>query len=95
VIAYLDSSVLLRVVLGQRDALPAWTKIIAGVTSALTEVECLRTIDRLRLRGGYSDPVLAERREAVYRLVESIEVIEIATAVLSSCTVVPAENCTL
>jgi predicted nucleic acid-binding protein len=83
VIAYLDSSVLLRVVLGQRDALPEWTKISAGVSSALTEVECLRTIDRLRLHGDYSDAVLAERREAVYRLVESIEVIEIAAAVLS------------
>jgi len=50
VIAYLDSSVLLRVVLGQPDALDRWREVERGVTSELARVECRRTIDRLRLR---------------------------------------------
>lgn len=82
-IAYLDSSVLLRVVLGQRDALKEWGRVAQGVASALVEVECLRTLDRLRLVEGYSDEVIAERREAVYRLLEAMEVVEITYPILS------------
>jgi len=35
VIAYVDSSVLLRVILGQRNALPEWRRIAQGIVSAL------------------------------------------------------------
>ena len=82
-IAYLDSSVLLRVILGQRDALKEWGRVTQGIASALAEVECLRTLDRLRLTEGYTDEVIAERREAVYRLMEAMEVVEITHTVLS------------
>jgi len=76
VIAYLDASVILRVVLGQPNALPHLPKVELGVASALAEVECLRTLDRLRLRGGASDHQLAQTREAVYRLTREMEVVE-------------------
>ena len=82
-IAYLDSTVLLRVILGQRNALKEWPKITQGVASALVEVECLRTLDRLRLIEDHTDEVIAERRAAVYRLMEAMEVVEITPAVLS------------
>jgi len=49
-IAYVDASVLLRVVLRQPNALPEWTQIDRGVASALVTTESLRTLDRLRLR---------------------------------------------
>lgn len=45
-IAYIDSSVLLRVVLRQPNALKQWPVIEQGIGSALVEVECLRTLDR-------------------------------------------------
>jgi len=83
VIAYLDSSVLLRVILGQRDALPEWGRVSQGIASALMEVECLRTLDRLRLSSGYADAVLAERREAVYRLTEAMDIVEVSQPILS------------
>jgi predicted nucleic acid-binding protein len=76
VIAYVDSSVLLRVVLGQADVLREWTAIRQGVASSLVEVECLRTLDRLRLRYGIADREIAIRREAIYRLLEALEVVE-------------------
>lgn len=82
-IAYLDSSVLLRVVLGQPNALPEWSAIEAGVVSTLVEVECLRTLDRLRLLQGLSDEVLAMRREGVYRLLDAGEMIDPTRPVLS------------
>ncbi|MDE2361014.1 MAG: PIN domain-containing protein [Betaproteobacteria bacterium] len=81
-IAYLDSSVLLRVVLGQRNALKEWGRVTHGVASALVEVECLRTLDRLRLARGLADEMIAEQREAVYRLLEAMEIVEITYPVL-------------
>jgi len=83
VIAYLDSSVLLRVILGQHDALKEWGRVSEGIASALVEVECLRTLDMLRLIENYADNVIAERREAVYRLMESMEIVEITYPILS------------
>ncbi len=81
-IAYLDSSVLLRVILGQRDKLRAWKSIERGVASTLVQVECLRTLDRLRLRAGLSDEDLAERRETVFRIIDETEVVEPSMVVL-------------
>jgi len=82
VIAYLDSSVLLRIVVGQEDRLAEWGEIAAGVTGALTEVECLRTLDRLRILRSISDAALAVRREAVFRLLRSVEIVATTRAVL-------------
>lgn len=75
-IAYLDSSILLRKVLGQAGSLKEWTSIRNGVASALVETECLRTLDRLRLRAGLPDHELARRREAMFRLFDRIEVVD-------------------
>jgi len=83
VIAYLDSSVLLRRVLGQPNALKEWEGVTQGIASALVEVECLRTLDRLRLAQDFTGEAIAERREAVYRLLEAIEIAEITYPVLS------------
>lgn len=82
-IAYLDSSVILRVVLGERGRLAEWSAIQTGVTSALAEVECLRTLDRLRLRHQFQPEPFAERRETVFRLLGSMEVVEVTRAVLT------------
>lgn len=82
-IAYVDSSVLLRVVLQQPDVLEEWGAIERGVASALVEVECLRTLDRLRLRAGVADREIAVRREAVFRLLDALELVEPSRPVLS------------
>lgn len=82
-IAYLDSSVLLRIVLRQRNALQEWKDIEQGVASALVEVECLRTLDRLRIAEGLTDDEIATRRESVFRLLEALEVVELTHPVLA------------
>jgi len=82
VIAYVDASVLLRVALGQPDALPEWRQIDQGVSSALTMTECLRTLDRLRLRAGLSDAEVATRRATILALIASLDLVEIDSVVL-------------
>jgi predicted nucleic acid-binding protein len=81
-IAHVDASVLLRVVLRQPNSLREWARIERGVSSALVETESLRTLDRLRLRAQLSDAEVALRREAVLAVIASLELIEIDAAVL-------------
>ncbi len=82
-IAYVDSSVLLRKVLRQSGSLKEWRIIQTGVASALVETECLRTLDRLRLRANLTDRDLARRRAAVFRLLESMDLVEVTAPVLA------------
>lgn len=81
-IAYVDASVLLRVALGQPDALPEWTRIQRGVLSALVITESLRTLDRLRLRAKLPDAEVAGRRATILKVIASLELVEIDGIVL-------------
>jgi uncharacterized protein len=81
-IAYVDSSVLLRVALGQPNALPEWRDIERGVSSALVTTESLRTLDRVRLRVSLSDVEVARRRATILSLIDSLELVEIDSVVL-------------
>ena len=82
-IAYLDSSAVLRIILGQANAFKGWRSITQGIASTLVEVECLRTLDRLRLAEGLDDAEIAVRREAVYRFLEAVELVELTRPVLA------------
>ncbi len=83
-IAYLDSSVILRLVLNEPTLLGEWPDVHHGVTSALAEVEVLRTLDRLRfLTPTIDPPALAGRREAAFRILEGLETIDITRVVLA------------
>jgi len=81
-IAYIDSSVLLRLALGQPDSLPEWRQIDRGVSSALITTESLRTLDRFRLRSRLPDTEIARRRATILHLVNSLELIETDSIVL-------------
>lgn len=81
-IAYVDSSVLLRVVLGQSNALREWPLIEGGVCSVLVRVESLRTLDRLRLRTQLPDPEVARRRATILKVLDSLEQVEVDALVL-------------
>lgn len=79
---YVDSSVLLRVVLGEPGALPAWRRIRRAISSQLVRLECLRTIDRARIRLPLDDAEVAERRAAVLEVLEGFDIVPIDAAVL-------------
>jgi len=82
-IVYLDSSVLLRVLLGEPRRLTEWNAIEVGISSALAQVECLRTLDRLRLQNAITETKHKSIRAAAYDLLSRVELIEISPAVLS------------
>jgi predicted nucleic acid-binding protein len=80
---YVDSSVLLRVALGEADALPAWGRIREPISSELIRIECLRTLDRARLQGRLEDPVLARVRADVLEIIDTFTLVVIDDGIKS------------
>lgn len=79
---YVDSSVLLRVVLGEPGRLRIWSRITAPVASELIRLECLRTMDRARIRLRLEDEDVAVRRAAVLEAIETFSLVPIGPRVL-------------
>ena len=74
---YVDSSVLLRVALGEADRLPEWRQIIQPISSELTRIECLRTLDRARIQGRLDDSALARVRADVLEIIDTFAIVEL------------------
>jgi len=83
VIAYVDASVILRRLLRQAGALSEWKQIRTGVVSRLAEVECFRSLDRLRIGGAFDDRQVARLHEALHRIFASLEIVEVSRGVLA------------
>jgi hypothetical protein len=81
--AYVDSSTVLRKLFRQPGTLAEWRLIRSPVSSRLTEVECLRTLDRLHVERKYSEVDLAGLREGLHRILETFENIEVTRSVLA------------
>ena len=81
-IAYIDSSVVLRLILNKKHALAERGLIGVAVASRLVEVECLRTIDRRRHAGDLTHKDVTVRTEALYRRLAQFEIIEPTPAIL-------------
>ncbi len=79
---YVDSSVLLRIALSERGALREWRRITRPLASELVRLECRRTIDRARIREQLSDSVVAELREAVLDLLDSLDIVPLDNVIL-------------
>lgn len=81
-VAYIDTSVLLRIVLGQPERLVEWPTIESGVTSQLTRVECLRTLDRIALTERLSPSDVAARRKLTLDLLSALDQVGLDQSIL-------------
>lgn len=79
---YVDTSVILRVILGERGRLTEWSRITEAVTSEIARVECLRALDRLRLAGAMPDRELARRRASALDVLGAFDLVRVNRAVL-------------
>lgn len=82
-IAYIDTSALLRIVLREPGALDDLRSYDGLVSNELTAVESARTIDRLRMQGNLSMDEAAERAAAVNEWLEAIDLVLLRPPVLS------------
>jgi len=83
VIAYIDTSALLRIVLREPGALDDLRSYDALVSSELIAVESPRTIDRLRLQGLLTADEAATRVRTVNDWLEAIDLVLLRPPVLS------------
>jgi predicted nucleic acid-binding protein len=83
VIAYLDTSALLRLVLGEPGALAELRSCEALVSSEMLAVESLRTIDRLRLQGALATEEAASRRATVADWLEAVDLVLLQRPILA------------
>jgi predicted nucleic acid-binding protein len=82
VIAYVDSSIVCRVVMRQPDRLADVEKCTLRLTSLLTQLECLRAIDRARLDEGLDPDEILARRLVLFEQLRRMSRIAVARSVL-------------
>ncbi|MFN8091068.1 MAG: type II toxin-antitoxin system VapC family toxin [Vicinamibacteria bacterium] len=82
-IAYLDTSALLRLVLSEPEALEELRSADALVSSELLAVESLRTLDRLRVQGSLSVEEAAVRRGLVAEWLEAVDLVVLQRPILA------------
>ena len=85
-IAYIDTSALLRIVLREPGALDDLRSYDALVSSELIAVEGPRTIDRLRLQGSLTADEAAARVRTVNEWLEAVDLVLVRPPVLSRAT---------
>lgn len=80
-IAYVDTSVLLRIVLGQPGAFD-WGRVDRAIASELVRVEALRVLDRARIVHRLDDRTVADRRAAILESIDALELVALDAAIL-------------
>ena len=81
-IAYIDSSVLLRIVLKQDDALPEWKSLHGGVCNDLLFVESRRTLDRYWRQDLLNDTDLATKIAETEILLQRLDKVRLTRHIL-------------
>ena len=79
---YVDTSVLLRIVLHERGRLREWKDSRRWISSQLIRTECLRAIDRARVQFSLPDDEVAERRAAIIDYLRAFDLVVVDSAVL-------------
>jgi predicted nucleic acid-binding protein len=82
VIAFVDSSVLLRKLFGEPGALAEWSQIDQAYASRILPVEVARVIDRFRLAGRIDDADVAALHGEARRVLRSMQVLALSESVL-------------
>ena len=81
-IAYVDSSVVARFVLRQPDRLVELERADRRLTSLVTQLECLRAIDRARMEEGVDPDEVSARRLVLYGQLRRMERVAVSRSVL-------------
>lgn len=81
-IAYLDTSVVVRIVLDEPDPLREWMTLEGGISSVLLRVECYRALERLWHAGELNAEELTSKRLEVTAVLQRLRLVELTDAVL-------------
>jgi predicted nucleic acid-binding protein len=79
---YVDSSVILRVLKGQKDAWKGWGRWEKAYCSTILRIECRRFIDRIRLEHAWSDEDVAAAGDQLLRLDRVLTHVRLSGAIM-------------
>ena len=82
-LAYIDSSVLLKKIFGQTGTSIDLAQITYGVSSELIQVECLRSADRYRIANDESEDDFLQRVDLIHDSLKRLELIQIFPEILN------------
>lgn len=85
-IVYLDSSIILRKVLNQKNSLKELQVVEAAYSSDLLKIECNRVIDRLRLQRILTDTQVAKAREEIHEYFGIISFVSISKTIVDKAS---------
>jgi predicted nucleic acid-binding protein len=79
---YLDSSVVLRILFGESNPLKEWKQIKRGFSSRLLRLECLRTVDRIKIQQALPPKETADLLVALRTMLSHIGTLPITSTIL-------------
>jgi len=79
---YVDSSVILRVLRGQKDAWKDWGHWDKAYCSTILRIECRRFVDRMRFEHGWSDDDVAAAGVQLRRLERVLTRVRLSGAIM-------------
>lgn len=80
--AYIDSSVVMRMVFGERERLDEWGNIDTYISSILLFIECFRIVDRARFDARASETALDKYRPTLMQIIENVQIVEMDEPVI-------------
>ncbi len=88
--AYIDSSVVLRRILGEKNPLGGSRHLSKLIASEILKVECFRTLERMRTTLHWPESVIVERMGVLHRALRSIHFVKFSQPILSrACQAFP------
>lgn len=81
--AYLDTSVLLRIILKEENPLDEWDDLELGAASHIVQVECLRTLHRLWLHRQLDDDEYEEKVSKATAMIRYLDLIAVDDRVIA------------
>jgi hypothetical protein len=80
--AYVDSSIILRIIFAEKDILKLPKNISIFAASEILKVECFRTIDRMRHTLNIADDEIAERHAALHKTLRTLHLFKFTDAII-------------
>lgn len=75
--AYIDSSIILRIILGEKNAIKLTDDIQEFAASEILKIECFRTLDRMKRVLPIAEDEIAARYSALHRAIRSLRIIKL------------------
>ena len=79
--AYVDSSVVLRIVFGEPHALKISQNLEYMIASEILKIECFRTIDRMRHSLRLDDKDVSERSALLFKAIKTIRFVKLSNEI--------------